>query len=733
MKSAMRWLGFAVCLFAAAGCREQQRYACREYNNPGGMWMPSQLAQQTQTLRSLGVENPRDLADPLGHPLGAIVWLGGCSASFVSPEGLIATNHHCANSTIQFHSSPGQNLFQEGFLARSRQEELPGEIGKKVWVTQEIVDVTGAIRGGLESLSDPLERFTEIEKRIKAQIARHEQPDKGIRCEIKKYYEGQSYYLLKFLELKDVRLVYAPPESIGAYGGDIDNWHWPRHTGDFTFYRAYVSPSGQSAEYSPDNVPYRPQHWLRIASEPLREHDFVMVAGYPGRTQRWKTLDEILFMVEADNPLKIEVLTEVADLYRGLGEQSEAIRIKVTPSLKGVMNHLQLLELIQENIEQGDLIEEKIRRQIELETWIAADTQRQWQWGDVLAGMTRINEEYRETAELDYYVSCITGHVRMMETAHTIVRMAEERPIPDDRREPDLQQRNWIRMTQSLERLQQSYDPAIDKAVLAYYLGKISELPVEQRHALQEAIAETDIQSPGHIQTFVESLFSEALTLEEPGRRVELFNQASLEDLRQSSDPFIQLALRVRPFTKEREQRSKRYEGRMALLRPQYVQACQTFHAKPVAPDANGTLRVTYGTVKGYRPRPEAPAYRPFTTLGQVVDKHTGVEPFDAPDKLLEAAKAVTAQRMFYDKDVEDIPVNFLSDLDITGGNSGSATLNRKGEWVGLVFDGNSEAVASSLMYLPEINRSIHVDVRYVLWIMRYVDNADNLLRELGY
>jgi hypothetical protein len=214
---------------------------------------------------------------------------------------------------------------------------------------------------------------------------------------------------------------------------------------------------------------------------------------------------------------------------------------------------------------------------------------------------------------------------------------------------------------------------------------------------------------------------------------VELFNQASLEDLRRSSDPFIQFALRVRPFTKEREQRSKRYEGQMALLRPQYVQACQAFHAKPVAPDANGTLRVTYGTVKGYRPRPEAPLYRPFTTLGQLVDKHTGVEPFDAPDKLLEAAKAVTAQTMFYDKDIEDIPVNFLSDLDITGGNSGSATLNRKGEWVGLVFDGNSEAVASSLMYLPEINRSIHVDVRYVLWIMRYVDNADNLLRELGY
>lgn len=733
MKFAMCLLGFSVCLLAAAGCRGQEQCACREYSNPGGMWMPGQLAQQTQTLRSLGVEHPRDLADPLGHPLGAIVWLGGCSASFVSPEGLIATNHHCANSTIQFHSSPGRNLFQEGFLARRRQDELPGEIGKKVWVTQEIVDVTEAIRAGLESISDPLERFTEIEKRIKAQIARHEQPDKGIRCEIRKYYEGQSYYLLKFLELKDVRLVYAPPESIGAYGGDIDNWHWPRHTGDFTFYRAYVSPAGQSAEYSPDNIPYRPRHWLRIASEPLKEHDFVMVAGYPGRTQRWKTLDEILFMAEIDNPLRIRILKEVADLYGDLGQQSEAIRIKVTPSLKGVMNHLQLLELIQENIAQVDLVDEKIRRQIELETWIAADTQRQRQWGTVLAEIAQINEEYRKTAELDYYVSCLTGHVRMLEAAHTIVRMAEERPKPDDQREPDLQQRNWIRIAQSLERLQQSYDPVIDKAVLAYYLGKISALPVEQRHTLQGAIAESALQSPGHIQAFVESLFSAALTLEESTRRVELFNQASLDELHQSVDPFIQLALRVRPFTKGRETRAKTYEGQMSLLRPRYVQACQAFYGKPVAPDANGTLRVTYGTVKGYRPRPEVPVYQPFTTLGQVVGKHTGVEPFEAPAGLLEAANDVTSHTMFYDQDIADIPVNFLSDLDITGGNSGSATLNRKGEFVGLVFDGNSEAVASDLLYQPEINRAIHVDVRYVLWIMKYVDNADNLLREIGY
>lgn len=732
MKSAMQWSGFLIGLLAAAGCHPSNPSALSQYHNPGGMWMPGQLAQQTPALHSLGVENPRKLADPLGHPLGAIVWLGGCSASFVSPGGLIATNYHCANSTLQFHSTPGRNLFEDGFLARHQREELPGEIGKKVWVTQEMIDVTAAVREGIDAIADPLERFTEIENRIKALIARHEQPDKGIRCEIKKYYEGQKYYLLKFLEIRDVRLVYAPPESIGAYGGEIDNWHWPRHTGDFTFYRAYVSPSGRSAEYAPDNIPYRPRYWLTVASQPLREHDFVMVAGYPGRTQRWKTLDEFLFTTQIDNPLKIGILRDIAALYNSLAEQSEEIRIKVTPSIKGVMNHLQLLELVQENVERVDLVDQKMRQQAELEAWIAADTQRQNEWGTVLGEIARINEDYRKTAQRDYLVSCIANHVRMMDAAHTIVRMAEERSKPDNLREPDLQQRNWDRITQSLQRIQSAYDPAIDKAVLSFYLKRLYDLPSDEKQSLPETITGQTLRTPEEIHDFVEGLFSTSLTLDDSDRRVELFRHASLENLGASSDPIIQLALRLRTFTQEQEQNAKRYEGQMSLLRPRYVQARQAFDKTPVAPDANGTLRVTYGTVKGYRLSPNAPWVEPFTTLSQVVKKHTGADPFSAPQSLREAAENSSAQTSFYDERLEDVPVNFLSDLDITGGNSGSATLNAKGQWVGLVFDGNSEAVASDLMFLPEITRAIHVDIRYVLWVMKYVDHADNLLREMG-
>ncbi len=227
-------------------------------------------------------------------------------------------------------------------------------------------------------------------------------------------------------------------------------------------------------------------------------------------------------------------------------------------------------------------------------------------------------------------------------------------------------------------------------------------------------------------------MFSDALELDEAERRIELFEKASLEDLRQSGDSFIQLALRLRPFTRQQEQRRKRYEGQMALLRPMYVEACQTFYNQPLASDANGTLRVTFGTVKGYQPTPQSPSYDPFTTLSQVIEKHTGDEPFNTPEELRNAAALVYPEMDFFSANLNDIPVNFLSDLDITGGNSGSATLNRKGQWVGLVFDGNSEAVASDLLFMPDMTRAIHVDLRYILWMMKYVDHADELLAELG-
>lgn len=711
------------CLLTG-GCSEDYSANRKAFENPGGMWMPHQLAEQAELLQSLGVKHPRALSQPLKHPLGAIVWMGGCSASFVSPEGLIITNHHCADGTLQYHSTPECNLFEGGFLARTREQELPGEIGKKVWVTQEITDVTDKIRKGLAEIQDPLDRYETIEQRIKDLIAAHEDAEGGLRCSVQSYFEGAQYFLIKQLEIRDVRLVYSPAAGIGAFGGFVDNWKWPRHTGDFTFYRAYVGPDGKPAEYAAGNVPYKPKDYLRVADEPLEEHDFVMVAGYPGWTQRWRTAEQIRFSFEEDTPNRIRLLSEVLKVLEGLAGQTEDLKIKVTPSIKGVTNYLQLLEFVQDNIRENDLLTKKTQQQTALTDWINADSKRRQTWGRVLDEIAIQNDTLQKSAYRDYLLECVIHNVRLVQAAHTIVRMAEERPLPDGERDADYQQRNWERMTQDLQRMQKSYDPVIDQAVLGYYLGQIKKLPDEDRSDFA--------MFDGPIEEITAGLFTEALTIDDPNVRTELFERASLELLQNSSDPFIQLALKLRPLTKALEDKEHRYEGTMALLQPEYVQARRTFYGRPLAPDANGTLRVTYGTVRGYRPAPDADPYAPFTTLTELLAKHTGVSPFNAPEALIAAAAKRPYEPPYWSQSLNDVPVDLLSDLDITGGNSGSATLNRKGQIVGLAFDGNSESLASDLLFMPDVTRTIHVDIRYILWIMKYVDHADYLLKELN-
>ena len=396
------------------------------------------------------------------------------------------------------------------------------------------------------------------------------------------------------------------------------------------------------------------------------------------------------------------------------------------------MNYLQLLEFTQDNIRQYNLITRKNTQQAKLVNWVQADAKRLQKWGQVLNNIAVINATYQKTAYRDHLIDCVTRYVRLVDAAGTIVRMAEERPKPDSERDPEFQRRNWDRMIQSQQRMQKSYNPAIDKAVLTFYLNKINNLSTQENEPIKAALNADALESAEDIKSFVSGLFTNALTIDDPDVRVELFKNASLEQLQNNEDPFIQLSLKLHPLAKKLEDKGDIYEGRMALLLPEYVQARKAFYDRPLAPDANGTLRVTYGTVRGYRPTPDAAMYKSFTTLAELIQKDTGIEPFNSPQALLDAAANRPYEPPFWSERIDDVPVNFLSDLDITGGNSGSATLNRKGQIVGLVFDGNSESLASNLLFMPDVTRAIHVDIRYVLWVMKYVDQAENLLEELG-
>ncbi|WP_437812363.1 S46 family peptidase [Sorangium sp. So ce1078] len=701
------------------------------FENPGGMWMPEQMAQHKDQLEALGLEiDPASLTDPTAAPLGAVVSLGGCSASFVSPDGLIATNHHCATRALQYNSTPEQDLLTNGTLARSRAEERWAGPTARVFVTRAFRDVTGEVRRGIEAIPGDLERYEEIERRKKQLVAACEKGRPELRCSIAEYFGGGQVSLIEQLEIKDVRIVYAPHEAIGNFGGDIDNWRWPRHTGDFAFFRAYVGKDNRPASHAADNVPYRPAHHLKLASAPLNQGDLVMVAGYPGTTNRLRTAAEVESAVSWQYPRRVSFYEESIALLEELGKNDPALRIKAHSSIQGYSNYLLKTRGLLEGLVEGGLAKEKAKLEDELKAWIDADPDRKTAHGGAIEKIAAVHAEQQKTREHDATVSEILSSARLLDAAVTLVRMAEERPKADAEREAEYQQRNWERLEQAQTSLQKSYDRTIDRSTFKLALRRALRLDPKDRPALVGDLVGGQAPTETALAAAVDAIYAKT-ALEDAATRIKLLRTATIEELNASQDPMIRLALSLAPVDKAIEARDKAYAGAMALVKPRFVEALRAYRGGMLAPDANGTLRITYGTVRGYRPEIDKPLYRPFTVLSEVVKKTTGKPPFDTPEALLEAAR----ERRFgpyVDDDLGEVPVCFLSDLDITNGNSGSATLNARGELVGLAFDGNYEAMASDWLFMPSITRTIHVDHRYMQWVMDAVSGADAVLKEMG-
>jgi hypothetical protein len=707
--------------------------AGKPFENPGGMWMPRQLASHGDTLRRLGLElDPAALSDPLAAPLGAVVSLGGCTASFVSPDGLVVTNHHCIQGALQYNATPEANLVEDGYLARTRADEKWNGPSARVYVTQAITDVTDQIRGGLDAVRDDRKRFDEMESRKKTLIAACEQGRPELRCSVESFFRGAEHYLIEQLQIRDVRLVYAPPRSVGAFGGEIDNWMWPRQAGDFAFYRVYVGKDGKPADHAADNVPYRPAHYLRVATQPLHKGDLVLVAGYPARTYRHRTAGEVAFAIEQWYPERLSYFDEYIAALRALSQQGEDLAIKAHTWIARFENSVKNNRGTLANLQRGDLAGKKQELETALRAWIAADAARSASYGDVLDRMSALHAEELRTYQHDTDFGRM-WQSELMTAAKTIVRMAEERGKPDAEREAEYQERNWPRLEASLRSMSRRYDRRLDQTLLTLGMRRAAR-NADANRAWLAVLAGTDrfddTTSEATIKAAVDHLYA-ATKLEDEAVRVKLFGSATTESLRKSKDSLILMALALRATDREVEERRKRMAGALAVVEPRYMEALRAFTAGEVAPEANGTLRVTYGTVRGYQPRPDAPVYEPFTTLSSMVAKHTGQEPFDAPERVLAAARAGRSGN-YVDRALGEVPVDFLSDVDISGGNSGSPTLNARGELVGLLFDNSYEGMSSDWQFMPALTRGIHVDIRYLLWILDVVENADALVRELG-
>jgi Peptidase S46 len=701
------------------------------FESPGGMWLPSQLAKQGDTLRQLGLAlDVSALTDPMAYPLGAVVSLGGCSASFVSNDGLIVTNHHCATGALQYSSTPDHNLMKDGYLAKTRADEKSAGPTARVYVTQAFRDVTAEITAGLAEIKDDKLRHDTVERRQK-ELTKQCEAKPNVRCDLASYFGDGQYLLIEKLEIKDVRLVYAPREGIGNFGGEIDNWRWPRHGGDFSFLRAYVGKDGKPAEYAKDNVPYRPRMHLRIATDALAPGDLVFVAGYPGRTYRLETAEETSEAVDWYYPKRIALFDDYLALIEKLGKGDPDLALKARPLERGLANALTYTKGSLEGLTKGGVASARKKREDALAAFIAADAARKQRFGDVLPRLGAIFTEHKKHRDQDFALWELLRLSDLVHAGVTIVRLAEERPKPDAERKPDYQERNWERLKQEQQALEKRYSPKLDAAITALALERAAKLDdAVAKKAILTPFLGKGAPTPESIEAAVKKLYADT-KLGDTRARVALLDKATSAELRASRDPMIRVALALRPLIKDQEDRSDVESGKLLLVRPRYVAALREQSPDPIAPDANSTLRVTYGTVRGYRPTPTAPEYFPFTKLPEVAKKATGKFPFDAPARLVELSKK-NQSGPYADPALGSVPVDFLTDCDITGGNSGSPTLNAKGELVGLAFDGNYEAMASDWLFMPDITRAIHVDFRYVEWVADAVDHADSVLKELG-
>ena len=697
------------------------------WKNPGGMWLPRQLALpgHAEALRTMGVTlEPGRLTDPLADPLGAVVALPGCTGSFVSADGLIVTNHHCAQDALQLSSTPEANLVEDGFLARTRADEKTAGPTFHVQVAQAFRDVTAEVVDGLGTIADPTARYAELDRRYKALVAACEAGRPGIRCEVTSYYHGAEYQLIEYLELRDVRLVYAPHRAIGNYGGEIDNWAWPRHTGDWAFFRAYVAPDGRSADFAAANVPYHPKHWLRIARTPLAEHDVVMVVGYPGSTSRLDTYADTRWDVEFTYPFAIERLQQGYDLATELSKRGGATGIKAGVVKQGIQNGLENYQGTLDGLRKGDALAEKERQAEALAAYLARPGRE-----DDRAAVARLEElaaRRRATAKVDSLRGRAEYGSQLLQIAHLLVRNAEERPKPDALREPGYQDRDQADLIAAQQAFTADFDPVIDRAFFKLSLTRALMLPPAERPWLATilGVKPTAAIDETVIDRALDRLYRSKLTDEK--LRLRLLAKATGKQLAADKDPFLQIAVALAPSLRQREAEDKREAAEQALLAPRLGAAQRDAAGGALAPDANGTLRITYGTVRRFDG-----GGLPFTRASEIPAKDTGQEPYDAPAALLEA---IAARRWgaWADPALGEVPVNFVSDTDTTGGNSGSPTLDARGELCGLLFDGNLESVASDVVWNHALTRSIHLDIRYLAWVMTAIDHADALAAELG-
>jgi len=689
-----------------------------------GMWLLPLIEKYNMgTMTSLGLKLSAQEIYSLNQPSikDAIVnFAGGCTGDIVSSQGLLLTNHHCGYDRIQSHSTVEHDYLRDGFWAMTKEEELPNP-GLNVIFLVRIEDVTEQVVANVKPEMSETERNTAINSAREA-IQKKASEGTSYRAGVSSFYGGNYFYLLVYEIYSDVRLVGAPPSSVGKYGDDTDNWEWPRHTGDFSVFRVYSAPDGKPAHYSKDNVPLKPKYWLPVSLGDRNKDDFAMILGYPGGTQRYFTSWEVAELMKIINPNRVKIRGIKQDIWMADMKADQKVDIQYASKYARSSNYWKYS--IGQNNQLKNLNVTAKKQQIEnqFNIWVNADAGRKAKYGEAL---NLIKSSIEGRAEFinafQYRNECIQG-CELLGFYQLATNLLPALQAADNQKVTEAA--NLLK--ENIVEIYKDYNPPTDiksmKAMLKLYR---EDVPAKYHPDFYANVVDSKFK--GNIDKFVDNLFAKSVFASE-AKLTAFLNKPVLKVL--ENDPVITTYESFIRLASYLSQERTKFDQDLAKGQRLWVAALKEMTPeKTLYPDANSTMRLSYGTVRDYDPR-DAVTYKHYTTLQGVVDKYKpGDYEFDLPQRLIDLHNKKEYGR--YASSEGYMPVCFLTTNDITGGNSGSPVLNGNGELIGLAFDGNWEAMSGDVAYEPALQRTICVDIRYVLWIMDVYAGAGHLVDEM--
>ncbi|MCD4746065.1 MAG: S46 family peptidase [Bacteroidales bacterium] len=696
-----------------------------------GMWLPMFVERLNYVdMQKMGLQLTSEEIYSINNSSlkDAIVGLAGsseprgyfCTGEIVSDQGLLFTNHHCGFDAVQKHSSLEHDYLTDGFWAMNKSEELPNEDLTASFLIR-MENVTDSILPALSDTMSESDRSSKIRK-LSKKLKKEASEDGKYHVTVNSFYGGNEYYMFIYEVFEDVRLVGAPPSAIGKFGGDTDNWMWPRHTGDFTIFRVYSAPDGSPAKYADENVPLKPKHYLPVSLKGIEEEDFAMVWGYPGGTDRYLTSYGVEFKLQNTNPILIDILGKRLDVMKEDMDADPDVKIKYASQYAGLANGWKMFIGSSKGLKRLKVYDKKVKIEKNFMEWVNSDPERMKKYGNALDDIAKANKEMEKEITPLLYLNLAAMGPGIISFARNFMQF--HGLLEDQKENPEAVKETAEQLNEVAIEHFKDYNPPTDKKMLAELFKMYADNISPKKYP--EIFSEINKKYKGDYKKFANDVFKNSIfaSLDKTEQFLEnpKFKTLDKDLAYKTMNGLFETLMKISgKYSSERKKLNKGERLFIAGLREMNPD-------KVYYPDANSTMRLSYGKVMDYFPA-DAVHYDYITTLEGVMEKEDpDNDEFIVPEKLKELYQEKDYGR--YGKDGELI-ICFLTTNDITGGNSGSPVINGNGELIGLAFDGNWEAMSGDVAFEPELQRTINVDIRYVLFIIDKFAGATNLIDEL--